>query len=156
MSAEGSPRVVSIVYTPSGSKRQPQGHYTRIPIDRAKLIEFRGIDGDLKGGTGNRQLNIMLAETLMELRVEGFKTAPGELGEQIVIAGISMESLIPGVKVRLGKAVIEVTIPRTGCARFEAIQGKSKESVKGRLGVLARVVIGGEIAVGDGVELLSA
>ena len=87
---------------------------------------------------------------------EGFKAGPGELGEQIVIAGIPVESLVPGARIRLGSAVIEVTKPRTGCGRFEAIQGKAKQSVVGRLGVMARVVVGGEVALGDEVELLQA
>ena len=45
-------------------------------------------------------------------------------------------------------------IPRTGCARFEMIQGKPRNDAKGRLGVLATVVSGGEVAVGDAVEVL--
>jgi MOSC domain-containing protein YiiM len=154
MPSKDSPRVVSIVYSPPGSKRRPQDHYTRVPLERAKLIEFLGIDGDLKSGTGDRQLNVMLAENLAELLAEGFKTSPGELGEQIVISGIPADALVPGARVRLGSAVIEVTIPRTGCARFETIQGKTKQAAAGRLGVLARVIAGGEIAVGDEVEVL--
>lgn len=150
------PHVASIVYTPRGANRKPQDHYTRIPLERAKLIEFRGIEGDLKGGAGERQLNVMHAEVLAELQEEGFNTGPGELGEQIVIAGIPSESLAPGVKLRLGSAVIEVTIPRTGCARFETIQGKPRASVQGRLGVLARVVTGGDVVVGDAVEVVGA
>ena len=34
------------------------------------------------------------------------------------------------------------------------IQGKPKQAAKGRLGVMARVVTGGKVAVGDPVELL--
>jgi MOSC domain-containing protein YiiM len=52
--------------------------------------------------------------------------------------------------------VIEVGIPRTGCARFEAIQGKPRGLAKGRLGVLATVVAGGVVAVGDAAEVLPA
>jgi MOSC domain-containing protein YiiM len=147
--------VVSIVYTPRGvGVRKPQDRYARVPAGRVTLVEFRGIDGDLKGGTGDRQLNVMCAEVLAELAADGFKAEPGELGEQIVIAGIDRAALAEGTRLRLGAAVIEVGIPRTGCARFEAIQGKPKKSVKGRLGVMARVVAGGEVAVGDPVELL--
>jgi MOSC domain-containing protein YiiM len=51
------------------------------------------------------------------------------------------------------EAVIEVTKTRTGCNRFEAAQGKTVEGV-GALGVMARVIAGGAIAVGDGVTVL--
>jgi MOSC domain-containing protein YiiM len=148
-------QVVSIVHTPKGSGPRPQEHYTRVPLDRADLAEGRGIVGDKKG-RGGRQLNVMLAEVLAELKTEGFKTAPGELGEQIVGAGVPRDAVPPGTRLRLGEAVIEMTEPRRGCGRFEAIQGKSKTDAAGRLGFLARVVTGGAVVVGDEVELLSA
>lgn len=146
------PHVVSIVYTPRGVERKPPDRYARVPLDRATLVEGHGIDGDRKGGPGPRQLNIMLAETLAELAAQGRKVEPGEMGEQLVIAGLDPADLAEGTRLRLGaEAVIEVGIPRTGCDRFERIQGTTKEAVEGRLGVLARVVTGGEVAVGDAV-----
>jgi MOSC domain-containing protein YiiM len=143
-------RVVSIVYRPRDSGR-PEDHYAREPLERAQLIEFQGIEGDTKGG-GDRQLNIMLAEMLAELAAEGFQTAPGAMGEQIVVFGLDPAALIPGAHLKLGSAVIEIGIPRTGCARFESIQGKPRQSAKGRLGAMARVVTSGTVAVGDDVE----
>ena len=98
--------------------------------------------------------SISCAETLAELAAEGFQTAPGAMGEQIVIAGLDSATLIIGARLKLGLAVIEVGIPRTGCARFEMIQGKPKQAAKGRLGVMARVIASGEVSVGDGVEIL--
>jgi len=147
--------VVSIVYRPKGTKR-PQDRYERVAAERVRVVEFRGIDGDMKGSATSRQLNAMHAEVLRELGVEGFKVAPGEMGEQIVVSGIDPAALVPGARLRLGEAVIEVAEPRTGCARFEMIQGQSRERVQGRLGVIARVVSGGEVAVGDAVEVLEA
>jgi MOSC domain-containing protein YiiM len=146
--------VVSIVYTPRDAGPRPQDHYRRESLEKATLKEFRGIVGDKKGGTGERQLNVMLAEVVAELRDEGFKTEPGELGEQIIVSGIAREALPPGARLRLGPTVIEVTIPRTGCGRFETIQGKSKKLTVGRLGVMAKVIAGGEVAVGDAVEVV--
>jgi MOSC domain-containing protein YiiM len=150
------PEVMSIVYTPKSAAPRPQDRYERVVVERTQLVENRGIDGDAKGRPGVRQINVMCAEILAELAAEGFKTRPGELGEQVVIAGVPAADLVPGVRLQLGEAVIEVTLPRTGCDRFELIQGKSKQSVQGRLGVLARVVTGGEVAVGDAVRVVTA
>jgi MOSC domain-containing protein YiiM len=148
--------VVSIVYTPRDvSMRRPQDRYARVAIDRVRLVERKGIEGDAKNSTTDRQLNVMFAEVLAELGLEGFQTAPGEMGEQIVLAGIDPATLTEGTRLKLGEAVIEVGILRTGCARFEMIQGKPRSAAKGRLGVLATVVTGGEIAVGDAVEILA-
>jgi len=149
------PQIVSIVYTPNSiTEPRPAEHYARVPLAAAELIEGRGIAGDRKGSR-DRQLNLMAAETLVALKIEGFKTAPGELGEQIVLGGIDVNRLPVGTQLRLGETVIvEVVLPRTGCARFEAIQGHAKEKVTGRLGVIAQVVRGGTIRVGDPVQSL--
>lgn len=147
--------VTSIVYRPLKSGR-PQDRYERVPVERVQLEPFKGIVGDQKGGSGSRQLNVMRAETMAELGAEGFKAGPGELGEQIVVAGLDPAALTEGARLKLGAAVIEIGIPRTGCARFEMIQGKARELAKGRLGSLATVITGGAVAVGDAVEVVPA
>src|SRR5262249_51244370 len=92
------------------------------------------------------------AETLAALREEGFRTGPGEMGEQIVLEGIDVNVLPAKTRLRLGTlAVIEVVLPRTGCDRFERIQGKHKKLARGRMGVIVQVVASGSIAVGDPV-----
>ena len=148
------PHVVSLVYTPAGVERKPADRFARVPTDAVELVADHGIAGDAKADGRNRQLNVMLAEVVAGLRVEGYKTGPGELGEQIVIAGLDPAAVVPGIQLRLGAAVIEVTLPRTGCARFEHIQGRPKAASAGRIGVMAKVVAGGAVRVGDAVELL--
>ena len=153
------PQVVSIVYTPHEVERRPTNRYARVPLERATLVEQRGIEGDLKAaGTGGpRQLNIMRAEMLAQLAGEGRKVAPGQMGEQIVLAGLDLAALAEGTRLQLGdSAVIEIGRPRTGCDRFEYIHGVTKQNVAGRLGVLARVIVGGKIGVGDDVVVLVA
>jgi len=145
--------IVSIAFTPAGVERKPHDWYARVSLDRAMLVEGHGIEGDLKGSRGNRQLNVMRAEAVAELDALGLQTRPGELGEQLIISGLDPALFVPGARLQLGAtAVIEITRLRTGCHRFEHIQGTLKEIVDGRLGVLARVVTGGEICVGDAVE----
>ena len=147
--------IFSIAFTPRDVERRPTDHYARVPVEHATLVEQRGIEGDVKGSGGSRQLNVMRAETLAELAGEGRKVNPGQMGEQLVIAGLDAETLVEGTQLQLGDvAIIEVGIPRTGCSRFEYIQGTTKQSVAGRLGALARVAVGGEIAVGDEVTVV--
>ena len=55
------PRVTSIVFTPRDVEiRKPQDRYARVAVERTRLVEFQGIEGDAKGSSGDRQLNIML------------------------------------------------------------------------------------------------
>src|SRR5262249_2747588 len=147
--------VVSIVHTPDGIDPHPPDRYARVPIDVAVLEAGRGIVTDRKGGRPERQLNVMALETLAQLRTEGYRTAPGEMGEQIVVAGMDFGRLGGGTQVRLGdSAVIEVQKARAGCDRLRRIQGCEPAAVAGRLGVMARVMTGGTIRVGDDAEVL--
>lgn len=148
--------IVSIVHTPAGIDPRPPDHYARVPVAVATLEAGRGIDTDRKGKRPDRQLNIMALETLERLRAEGYRTAPGEMGEQVVIAGLDIDRLAGGTQLRLGdEAIIEVQKPRTGCDRLRHIQGCTLAAVAGRLGVLALVLHGGTVRVGDLVAVLT-
>lgn len=145
--------VSSIVYKPEGTSSDQQDHYLRIPLDFASLVAGYGIEGDRKGGNPNRNLNIMSFETLEALGEEGFSTSPGQMGEQIDIKGLDVDVLAVGDRLKIGDtAIVEVISHRTGCQRFEHIQGKTPQQAAGRMGIMAKVVIGGMIHVGDLVE----
>lgn len=143
--------VTSIVYKPESA--QPADHYLRVPLSSAELVTGYGIQGDRKGGNPKRQLNIMSTETMQELEREGYTITPGALGEQIIIDGLDVRELPIGSWLQIGSAAqVEVISLRNGCDRFEHIQGKPKAS--GRIGIMAGVVHGGSIAVGDTVKVI--
>lgn len=151
------PRVAAITYSPPADEPRPEYRYHRVACTSALLVVDRGIEGDRKAAGERRQINVMSAEMLSELRSEGFKTDPGQMGEQIVLEGVAVDSLPAGTRLRIGgTAIIEIVYPRTGCSRFERIQGKHKALVRGRLGMMVRVVAGGPIAVGAPVEIEAA
>ena len=85
-------------------------------------------------------------------------------GDQLhVDLDLSGENLPPGTRLAIGSAIIEVTaIPHTGCNKFKARFGadalKFVNSPVGKelhlRGINARVVQGGQIAVGDAVRKL--
>jgi MOSC domain-containing protein YiiM len=147
-------QIASIVFKPAGVD-EPDDDYLRVDLDEATLIAGYGIDGDMKGGHPDRQLNIMSYETLTNLRGRGFYTEPGQMGEQIVIHQLDVDNLPPGTRVQIGgSAVIEVVKQRTGCAKFERLQKRPRTEAAGQLGVIARVIAGGQIRVGDPVKVL--
>jgi MOSC domain-containing protein YiiM len=147
-------KIVSIVHKPEGIDPRPPDHFARVALQTATLEAGRGIVTDCKGSRPERQLNIMSLETLEELRARGYQTGPGEMGEQIIVSGIAVDPLAAGTQLRFGnEVVIEVLKPRTGCERLRQIQGCTPADVAGQLGVMARVVLGGTIQVGDAVIL---
>jgi MOSC domain-containing protein YiiM len=146
------PHIVSIVDKPPELEDQPPDQFSRRSVQRAELIAGHGIAGDTKGSP-RRQLNIIRSETVAELATEGFQTAPGELGEQIVIAGLSPDDWTAGARLQLGEtAVIELVALRKGCERFAHIHDRPIKQSEGRIGFMARVVESGAIEVGSPVQ----
>ena len=149
-------KLLSIVYKPLDAA-QAEGAYTRDPLNEANLRAGHGIEGDRKGGNAYRQLNVMGEETIRSLEPAGYKTGRGELGENLVISGIDIESLPPGARLQVGdSAVVELLELRKPCNRFEAYQGRSLDEAVDRIGWMAAVVSSGDIAVGDSVTVLAA
>ena len=149
------PQIASIVYSPAHDYQQPADHYLRVPVSTAELVAGHGIRGDRKGSNPDRGLNVMSSAILAGLAQEGFQTGPGQMGEQLAIAGLDFSTLAEGARLQIGEtAVIEFLKNRAGCERFEHIQGRPRETVAGRVGFMASVVAGGRIKVGDPVRVL--
>ena len=151
------PSIVSIAYRPRNDALPlPALRYFRVTLDEALLIEGHGIADDAKAQP-ERNLNVMDAPMLAELRAEGVPSTLGALGENLVLEGIDLRPLAAGTQLHLGaEAVLEIARLRTGCAKLQRIAQRKPEEMAGRLGVLAQVVRAGRIQVGDRVELVQA
>lgn len=144
--------IASITPKPKGER--PERRYLRERVAQGELVAGHGLAGDSKA-LPSRQLNVMFADVLASLAAEGFDATPGQMGEQLVLAGLDPAARAAGTRLRLGEAaVIEILKPRTGCSRLVAVQGKPLAEVAGRLGVMAQVVEGGPVWVGDPVVVL--
>ena len=79
---------------------------------------------------------------------------PGTIRENVTVAGADVQAWPIGQRLRAGDAVFEVTMVCDPCERMDAIRPGLRTELEGRRGMLARVVAGGEIAVGDTLELV--
>ena len=149
--------VYSIVYQPTDQKyEQRQDNYLRVAAQEVNLITDLGIEGDQKARRhSKRQLNLLSYEWLEKMQAQGFRTKPGDFGEQLILRGLAVEELPSGARLQIGaQAVIEITKPRTGCDRLQAAQTSSIRAIQTGVGMLARVLTGGPIRVGDPVTVL--
>jgi MOSC domain-containing protein YiiM len=148
--------ITSIVYQPR-DRRYAEGDmdYVRESLPDVELVAGCGLRGDRKGsGNPNRQVNVLSREWLDEAAAKGYRAGPGQFGEQLIVEGLDVIALPIGTRLRLGgDAELEIASRRTGCERLEAAQGRSIEGL-GPVGVMARVVKGGTICVGDPVTVL--
>ncbi len=145
--------LISIVYQPIGREYDdPYGDFMREPLEQAELVVDHGLRGDRKAGHNpNRQVNLLSADWLAAAAAQGYRAGPGQFGEQLIVAGLELIDLLPGARLLLGDAaVLEIVKGRTGCDRLEAAQGKSIKGL-GPIGVLAHVIEGGHIRLGDPV-----
>jgi MOSC domain-containing protein YiiM len=145
--------IYSIVYQPiEGEDRSRSPEFLRVPVQQANLIAGHGIEGDRKAGHHpGRQINLLSREWLLRLQDAGYQIEPGQFGEQITLLGIELEELRVGEQLQLGPtACIEIRQARTPCGRLAVAQQLAVAGLK-TIGLMATVVVGGTIRVGDAV-----
>jgi MOSC domain-containing protein YiiM len=112
-------------------------------------VENKGFKDCLHGRSGStRQVLVMDLETLEE-----FGIAPGRARENITTRGIALGTLPLGQRLRAGEALLEVTKPCTPCHQMDEIRQGLQEAIRGRRGLLCRVVESGRIRQGDRIEI---
>lgn len=119
-------------------------------VEEITALENRGFAGCIHGRPGSRrQVLLMDMETL-----EAFGLSPGVVKENITTRGLDIGDLRAGQRLRIGEAVLEVTYPCEPCRRMEEIRSGLEQALRGRRGMLCRVVEAGKIRRGDGIARL--
>jgi MOSC domain-containing protein YiiM len=118
-------------------------------FEEVLAVENKGFADCLHGRSGStRQILVMDLETLEE-----FGIAPGRARENITTRGIALGTLALGKRLRAGEVLLEVTKPCTPCHLMDEIRQGLQEAIRGRRGLLCRVVEPGRIRRGDRVEM---
>ena len=118
-------------------------------FDEVFAIENKGFRDCIHGRSGSsRQVLLMDLETLEE-----FGIAPGRVRENITTRGIALGTLPLGQRLRVGEAVLEVAKSCEPCHQMDEIRQGLQEAIRGRRGLLCRVVESGRIRLGDHLEI---
>lgn len=120
------------------------------PVGEATAISGRGLEGDRSCKAGNpRQVLVMDQETLNTLRLK-----PGQIKENITTTGIDLSQAQAGQVFFIGDQVtMEVVGPCEPCHKMDAIRPGLRQRLDGRRGMLAVVINGGPIKVGDPIRI---
>jgi MOSC domain-containing protein YiiM len=122
------------------------------PKESLRAIADLGLEGDLHAKRGStRQVLFMDEETLA-----AFGLSAGRVRENITTRGIELKTLAAGTRLRVGGAVFEITKSCAPCELIEDIRPGLRAEMEGQRGILARVVEGGEMKVGDVIEVQGA
>ncbi|AYC41274.1 MOSC domain-containing protein [Streptomyces griseorubiginosus] len=152
--------------------------FTKPNRDSVRLLAGLGVEGDVHAGVtvkhrsrvaqdptqpNLRQIHLIHEELFAEVGGEGFKVAPGELGENITTRGIDLLGLPVGTLLRIGDAaVLEVTGLRNPCLQIDNFQdGLLKQVVRRdeagnivrKAGIMSIVREGGVVRPGDTIEI---
>lgn len=131
--------------------RAPKRRWPMEELAEILAVEDSGFEGCAHARPGGkRQVLLVDNETLelMELR-------PGIIRENITTTGLNVNGLALGQHLRVGDSRLEVTTVCTPCDLMEKIRPGLRRELRGRRGMLCRVIAGGTIRKGDAIEKLT-
>lgn len=124
--------------------------------ERAVLAAGHGLEGDAHAGDWHRQVSILPLERIEEFRARGADVAFGAFGENLVVSGLDWARVRPGDRIGCGDALLEITQLGKECHDRCHIHRAMGDCIMPRHGLFARVLRGGNISVGDAVEVRPA
>jgi len=118
-------------------------------LERVRAVEGLGFEGCAHANPPRREVLFVSADHLESVGVE-----PGAIRENVTVAGADVQAWPIGQRVRAGEAVFEITMVCDPCHKMDELRPGLRAELDDKRGMLARVVEGGEVSVGDEVELL--
>ena len=124
-------------------------------IDQAELRPDWGIVGDAHAANWHRQVSLLAWESIEKMRALGLNVNAGSFAENITTQGLSLVDLPVGTRLRLGETLVEVTQIGKVCHERCAIYYQAGDCVMPREGIFVRVHKGGQVKVGDTIEVVA-
>jgi MOSC domain-containing protein YiiM len=110
-----------------------------------------GLAGDHHTGISKQRQILLLSGNV----VDELSLAPGSIYENVVIDGIDVMRLQHGQTLRLGDALVTVTVPCDPCSQMERVRQGLRAALANRRGMFVRVAAEGTVRVGDRVEVVT-
>jgi len=122
-------------------------------VKEIELVEDFGLKGDAHGGKWHRQVSLLAKEEIDSFNKKGGKVVYGDFGENLVTEGIDLASLSVGDKVIIGESLIEITQLGKKCHDKCEIFYSVGECIMPTKGIFGKVLKGGDISLGEEIEL---
>lgn len=123
-------------------------------ITQGRLVENWGLEGDAHGGDWHRQISLLSLARVEAFNALGADVKPGAFGENLLVSGIDFSGLPVGTRLKVGDALLELTQIGKQCHTHCKIYHRMGDCIMPREGVFARVLKGGMVQIGDGMEIL--
>ncbi|OHB77328.1 MAG: molybdenum cofactor sulfurase [Planctomycetes bacterium RBG_16_64_10] len=126
-------------------------------VDGALLLENFGIKDDAHAGNWHRQVSLLDMSSIDRIKAKLPAIAPGNFAENITTSGLELFSMPVGTLLKAGKnCLLRITQIGKECHTRCAIYYTAGDCVMPREGVFAEVLRGGDISVGDTIEVATA
>lgn len=133
------------------SKKRGTAKY---PVESARIVPDWGIEEDAHGGKWHRQISLLALEKIEAFREQGADVDFGAFGENLIIEGFDLRNVPVDSEIRIGDTVrLKVTQIGKECHSHCAIYRRMGDCIMPREGIFAEVLEGGNICVGDSVEV---
>ena len=120
------------------------------PVQEATAISGLGLEGDRSAYEGNTRQVLFVDKEILD----GAGLVPGQVKENITVTGMNVSQIQPGQVFTIGD---DVTLEAIGdceaCGKMDAIRMGLMDEIQGKRGMLAKVINGGSIKVGDSVTV---
>lgn len=142
----------------------PDGGVPKLRVEAAKL-GFEGVEGDRQNnlkyhGGPLRAVCLFSLEVIESLRSEGHPIEAGAIGENLTLAGLDWSEIVPGVRLQIGDAQLEITSYTRPCHQIRAsfacgeFMRPWQKTHPGQSRVYARVLKEAIVREGDAVSIL--
>ena len=120
------------------------------PVQEATAISGLGLEGDRSAYEGNTRQVLFVDKEILD----GAGLVPGQVKENITVTGMNVSQIRPGQVLTIGDAVtLEAVGDCEACGKMDAIRMGLMDEIQGKRGMLAKVINGGSIKVGDSVTV---
>jgi MOSC domain-containing protein YiiM len=131
----------------------------RVTVDGAEG-DYNHYRASQLAGDLDQALLVVTLDLLSTLAAEGWPVRPGDLGENLTLAGVAEDTLGPGVQLRVGEVTLVITKPCDPCTELYTLPYIGDErgpaflkATAGRRGWYAKVLVPGEITTHSVVSL---
>ena len=127
-------------------------------------VSASGLQGDRQRdlryhGGPDRAVCLFSLDLIQALRAEGHSITPGSIGENLTVEGVDWTRMIPGARVEVGAAVLQLTDYAAPCSNIApSFQRRQYVRVNQKVHagwsrLYARVLAEGTVSVGDELRI---
>ena len=126
------------------------------PVESAEVRVGHGIVGDAHAGDWHRQVSLLEVGEIEQALTQEIGRSAGRFAENLAVRDLPREAYTIGTKLKVGSSIVlEISQIGKECHTRCAVYKQTGDCIMPRLGLFARVLEGGPVAVGDSVEVVA-